>query len=65
MCPKYVELTHRQMLQAPVLQVESFRNLMLNQDVWQFHIEKGKHTTKVCVHLDLTEEPVQDEIVKI
>ena len=38
---------------------------MLNQDVWQFHIEKGKHTTKVCVHLDLTEEPVQDEIVKI
>lgn len=34
------------------------------QDLWQFHIGKGKHTTKVCVHLDLTEEPAQDEIVK-
>lgn len=34
------------------------------QDVWQFHIGKGKHTTKVCVHLDLAEEPAQDEIVK-
>lgn len=37
---------------------------MLNQDVLQFHIGKGKHTTKVCVHLDLAEEPAQDEIVK-
>lgn len=37
---------------------------MLNLDVWQFYIRKGKHTTKVCVHLDLAEEPAQDEIVK-
>ena len=37
---------------------------VLKQDVWQFNVCKGKHTTKVCVHLDLTEEPTQDVIVK-
>lgn len=37
---------------------------MKNQDVWSFNVGKGKHTTKVCVHLDLAEEPSQELIVE-
>ncbi|HIS74315.1 TPA: hypothetical protein IAA86_04760 [Candidatus Galligastranaerophilus intestinavium] len=37
---------------------------MRNQDVWNFNISKGKHTAKVCVHLDLEEEPSEELIVQ-
>ena len=34
------------------------------QDMWNFKVGNGKHTTKVCVHLDLEVEPEQEEVVK-
>lgn len=34
------------------------------QDMWNFKVKKGKHTKKVCVHLDLDFDPKQDEVVK-
>lgn len=36
---------------------------MLKQDVWTFNIGKGKHTKKVCVHLDLADTPSEEVIV--
>jgi len=46
------------------LQGERTTEYVLKKDVWQFNVGKGKPTTKVCVHLDLAEEPTQDVIVK-
>ena len=33
------------------------------QDMWNFKVGNGKHTTKVCVHLDVEIEPEQDKVV--
>ena len=31
-------------------------------DMWNFKVGDGKHTKKVCVHLDLEFEPIQEEV---
>lgn len=45
------------------IQVYPLKLSDIQQDVWRFSVDKGKQLTKVVVHLDLDEEPNQEEIV--